>query len=150
MKIEEEIKSTVILDRNRKTVINLLFTSSWINEKSSEFFKQFDISSQQYNVLRILRGMKGEPANLMHIQERMISKMSNTTRLIEKLKNKDYLTRVQCEHNRRKVEILISNNGHKLLLEIDQKIEEYEEKTVNNLSPFELDTLNILLDKLRE
>jgi DNA-binding MarR family transcriptional regulator len=150
MNIEEEIKSTVVLNRNRKTVINLLFTGNWINEKSSEFFKQFDLSPQQYNVLRILRGMKGEPANLMHIQERMISKMSNTTRLIDKLKSKDYLTRVQCEKNRRKVEILISNNGLQLLSDIDQKIAKHEESVVSNLTEVELDTLNILLDKLRE
>lgn len=150
MKIEEEIKSTIALPRNQKTVINLLFMSNWINEKSTEFFKQFDISSQQYNVLRILRGMKGEPANLMHIQERMISKMSNTTRLIEKLRIKNYVTRVQCEENRRKIDIHISKKGLEFLTKIDEKISQHEENIVKNLSLKEIDTLNILLDKLRE
>lgn len=150
MKIEEEIKSTVTLSRNQKTVINLLFMSNWINEKSTEFFKQFDISSQQYNVLRILRGNKGTPVNLMYIQERMISKMSNTTRLIEKLRLKKFLTREQCPENRRKIDIQISKEGLKQLAEIDAVMEVYELRIVKNLNAQELDTLNELLDKLRE
>ena len=109
MSIGQEIKSSVELSLNQKIVINLLKTGSWINECSGDYFKQYDLSMQQYNVLRILRGKKGESANLSYVQERMISPMSNTTRLIEKLRLKGLLTRVLCENNRRKIEIDITD-----------------------------------------
>ena len=149
MSIEKEIKASVKLSIHQKTVINLLFTGGWVNEKSTEFFKQFDLSTQQYNVLRILRGQKGEPANLCDVQERMISRMSNTTRLIEKLRIKDLVTRVQCEENRRKVEIRISQKGLDLLALIDTKIGVHERNVTGNLTNEEAHLLNGLLDKLR-
>lgn len=149
MSIETEIKSSIVLNIHQKSVINLLFTGNWINEKSNEFFKPFGLSPQQFNVLRILRGRKGEPTNLIDIQERMISKMSNTTRLIEKLKQKDLVNRVQCEENRRKIEVTITKSGLELLQNIDQQLSKHEKETVGNLSEGELKVLNELLDKLR-
>ena len=85
MKIEEEIKSTVELSLAKKVILNLSFSRSIIGDKFLEILKPFDLSSEQYNVLRILRGQKGKPANMSVIQERMISKNSNTTRLVDKL-----------------------------------------------------------------
>ena len=149
MSIEAEIKSSIVLNIHQKSVINLLFTGNWINEKTNEFFKPFGLSVQQFNVLRILRGRKGEPTNLIDIQERMISKMSNTTRLIEKLKQKDLVNRVQCQENRRKIEVTITKLGLELLQNIDQQLNKHEKKTVGNLSEDELKVLNELLDKLR-
>ncbi|WP_139958102.1 MarR family winged helix-turn-helix transcriptional regulator [Flavicella sediminum] len=132
------------------TVIKLLAAGNWINEKSTEFFKRYDLSTQQFNVLRILRGQKGEPANLCDVQERMISKMSNTTRLIEKLRIKGLLHREQCEENRRKIEIRISKKGLNLLAEIDEEIDKHENKVTEKLSLEELKNLNKLLHKLTQ
>ncbi len=149
MSIEQEIKSTVKLSLNQKIVINLLMTGSWINERSAEFFKQYDLSTQQYNVLRILRGQKGESANLSDVQERMISPMSNTTRLIEKLRLKGLLTRVLCKNNRRKIEINITKRGLDLLTKIDSEIDAHQNNITKNLTMKELELLNDLLNKLR-
>tara|TARA_B100000809_G_scaffold152035_1_gene149395 strand:+ start:29262 stop:29714 length:453 start_codon:yes stop_codon:yes gene_type:complete len=150
MLIERQLESTSTLDPFRKAILNLMYTGNWVNEKSGEFFKQYDLTSPQFNILRILRGQKGEAINLQDVQERMISKMSNTTRLIEKLRLKNLVTRVQCEENRRKIEIRITENGLVLLKEIDKTISIHEEKTTKNLSKEEAIKLNELLNKLRK
>ena len=112
--------------------------------------KPFDISIEQFNVLRILRGKKGEPTNLQDIQERMISKMSNTTRLVDKLILKGYVERFICEKNRRKVDIYVTENGLNVLKELDPIVEKIEEALTSNLTEKELIELNILLTKLRK
>ena len=149
MSIEEDIKSTVKLDERQKTVINLVYTNNWLKEKAMYFFKDYDLSAEQYNVLRILRGQKNKPANLSTIQDRMLNKMSNTTRLIDKLISKELVTRQQCESNRRKVEIYITTKGLDLLSELDSIVNKSNNETTKNLSIEELQTLNALLDKLR-
>lgn len=133
----------------KKTVINLIYTSNAVKEKMAEQLKPFDISMEQFNVLRILRGQKGEPANLFTIQERMVSKMSNTTRLVDKLIAKQLVMRNTCEQNRRKVEIFITEKGLSLLSEIDPVIVTAEEQALKNLTPEDMATLNELLEKLR-
>lgn len=148
MKIENAIK-TGHLPLPRKTVISLIYTCNAVREKMAEPLKPFDVSMEQFNVLRILRGQKGEPANLFTIQERMVSKMSNTTRLVDKLIAKKLVKRNTCEGNRRKVEIFITEKGLGLLSEIDPVITASEEHTVQNLTPEEMDTLNQLLEKMR-
>jgi len=150
MSIEEDIKSTIKLQENQKTVINLLYTSNWMKEKSFTFFKDCDLSSEQYNVLRILRGQKGKPANLCTIQERMLNKMSNTTRLVDKLIKKELVTRQNCESNRRKIEIYITIKGLVLLAELDSVVNTNNLEITKNLNTNELETLNKLLDKLRK
>ena len=109
----------------------------------------YDLSSEQYNVLRILRGQKGKPANMCVIQERMISKSSNTTRLIDKLLIKEMVTRKECPDNRRKIEILITAKGLEILQKLDPLVIEYEEKFAANLTNTELENLNFLLEKYR-
>ena len=111
--------------------------------------KPYDISIEQFNVLRILRGKNGEPSNLKDIQDRMISKMSNTTRLVDKLILKNLVERFTCEKNRRKVDIYITDGGLKLLELVDPIIEEKENELTNNLSKEELETLNLLITKMR-
>ncbi len=150
MSIEKDIKSTIKLQENQKTVINLEYTSNWLKEKSLVFFKGYDLSSEQYNVLRILRGQKGNPANLSTIQERMLNKMSNTTRLVDKLIKKELVTRQICESNRRKIEIYITKKGLMLLAELDSVVTANNLKITKNLNTNELETLNKLLDKLRK
>lgn len=148
MNIESAIKTTNI-SLPKKTVINLIYTSNAVREKIVEQLKPFDISMEQFNVLRILRGQKGKPANLFTIQERMVSKMSNTTRLVDKLISKKLVKRNTCEQNRRKVEIFITEKGINLLTEIDPIIITAEEQAVKNLTPEDMIYLNELLEKLR-
>jgi len=149
MKIEDEIKSTIELDITKKVILNIMYTQNVINDKFGELLKPFDLSGEQYNVLRILRGQKGTPANMFVIQDRMIAKSSNTTRLIDKLLLKDLVTRNICPNNRRKMEITITEKGLNLLTELDPKVIQHEQFFAANLEPQELSQLNILLEKYR-
>lgn len=149
MTIEEAIKSTTPINPYTRTVLNILYTSRIVEEQVAEMLKPYKISMQQYNVLRILRGQKGNPANLYTIQERMINKMSNTTRLVDKLIDKGFAERTICESNRRKVEILITQKGLDLLTEIDPVTQANNNNILKELSLVELNTLNNLLDKIK-
>ena len=149
MKIEDVIKSTVPLDDAKKVILNFTYTHIVIGDKFHEILKPYDISREQYNVMRILRGQKGCPANMCIIQERMISKNSNTTRLIDKLLLKHLVTRKECPDNRRKIEVLITSKGHEVLNELDPKVIEHELLFANNLEESELNQLNQLLEKYR-
>lgn len=149
MNIEEVIKSTVSLDTAKKVILNFMYTQNVIGDKFHEILKPYDLSREQYNVLRILRGQKGFPANLGIIQERMLAKNSNTTRLIDKLLLKEYVTREVCPENRRKIEVLITQKGLDILTELDPIIVEHEQLFANNLTQEELEQLNILLEKYR-
>ena len=149
MKIEEELKSTVDYDKSTRVVLNLMYTQVLLSEKFNEVLKPYDISGEQYNVLRILRGQKGCPANMCIIQERMLAKTSNTTRLVDKLLLKDLVTRNVCPENRRKIEVLITQKGLDLLSELNPKIKEYHDFFSKNLTEEELIQLNTLLEKYR-
>jgi DNA-binding MarR family transcriptional regulator len=127
-----------------------MYTTRIIEEIITGVLKPFDITIQQYNVLRILRGQKGKPANLSTIQERMIDRSSNTSRLVDKLIKKEWVERHVCEQNRRKVEIFITKKGLEILQELDPIINENNNKLVSNLSSGQLEGLNDLLDLLRE
>ena len=107
--------------------------------------KPLDVSLQQFNVLRILRGQKGKPANLSTVNERMVTKMSNTSRLVDKLIAKDYAQRTTCENNRRKVEINITKNGLQALENMDLAIQKAERDLLSNFSTADLEQLNHLL-----
>ena len=148
MSIEKSIKATKPLPIDTRTVINVMYTSRFI-ENMVDQFKKHDLTMQQYNVLRILRGQKGKPANLSTIQERMIDKNSNTTRLVDKLIEKGLTKRQQCESNRRKVEIFITSKGLDLLKVLDPITDQINRQIVSNLDQTEKEKLNQLLDKLR-
>ena len=150
MSIEIEIKNSSPLPLSSRTIINLMYTSRQVEEIASGKFKEFDITTQQFNVLRILRGQKGNPANLSTIQERMIDKSSNTTRLIDKLIQKRLVKRQICKNNRRKIEVFITNGGLDLLSQLDPIVEETNKNILDNLSTMEQEKLNTLLDKLRK
>jgi DNA-binding MarR family transcriptional regulator len=149
MKIEEIIKSNSPISIEKRTVLNIMFTQKMVAEAFNEILKSFDLSVEQFNVLRILRGQKGKPTNMCVIQERMIAKTSNTTRLVDKLLLKGLVNREICEENRRKMEITITKKGMLLLSELDPKIEVHERLFSNNLSIVELENLNDLLEKYR-
>ena len=131
------------------TIANILHTGNWMNEKFSDHLKQYALSIQQFKVLRSLRALKGEPANLQTLQAEMVSKNSNTTRLVEKLRLKGFITRFQSEENRRKVEIRITDNGLELLNEIDPLHKVFANSVVSNLDKSEILALNQLLEKIR-
>ena len=149
MKIEEEIKSTVPLDNSKKIILNVLYTQNVVTDKLNEVLKPYDLSGEQYNVLRILRGQKGNPANMCVIQERMLAKTSNTTRLVDKLLLKNLVTRNVCPENRRKIEVLVTQKGLDILAELDPKVREHENSFSKNLNSEELELLNQLLEKYR-
>ena len=149
MKIEEIIKSTVPLNNSTRTVLNVMYTQNVITDNFNEILKPFDLSGEQYNVLRILRGQKGCPANMCVIQERMLARTSNTTRLVDKLLLKNLVTRNVCPENRRKIEVLITQKGLDILKELDPKVTDHEQFFSKNLRPEELEQLNHLLEKYR-
>lgn len=149
MKLEEELRTEKFKTDQQRAVLNILFTASWLEERTNECFKPYGISQEQYNVLRILKGQKGKPANLSTVQERMIHRMSNATRLVEKLKLKGYVNRVTCEDNRRKVEITITDKGLELLDQIDPRLAKTEVDLFQNLSEQEIRDIGLLMDKIR-
>ncbi|MDD2986901.1 MarR family transcriptional regulator [Flavobacterium sp.] len=149
MKIEEIIKSNSAISHEKRTVLNIMFTQNVVADAFHDILKAFDLSVEQFNVLRILRGQKGKPTNMCMIQERMIAKTSNTTRLVDKLLLKGLVNRVVCEENRRKMEITITKKGLDLLSQLDPKIEAHETLFAQNLSEEELGILNNLLEKYR-
>ena len=150
MKIEEILKSTVPMDNSKKVILNIMYTQSVITENFNDVLKPFEISGEQYNVLRILRGQKGNPANMCVIQERMLAKTSNTTRLVDKLLLKDYVTRKVCPENRRKIEVLITQKGLDVLRDLDPKVVAHERFFFQNLNTDEIIQLNQLLEKFRK
>jgi DNA-binding MarR family transcriptional regulator len=150
MRIEEITKSNVKMDDSKRIVLNILYTNNVIGDKFLDILKPFDLSGEQYNVLRIVRGQKGNPANMCLIQERMITKNSNTTRLIDKLLLKELVTRNVCPENRRKIEIAITKKGLDVLQELDPKVKEHEENFATNLSAKEVQQLITLLEKYRQ
>lgn len=149
MKIEDAIKSTSPLAPGKRTVLNIMYTQIVVAEKFNDILKPFDISPEQFNVLRILRGQKGKPANMHIIQERMIARTSNTTRLVDKLLLKGLVTREICSLNRRKMDICITEAGLALLKELDPNVDEHEMSFSGNLNHVELEQLNHLLEKYR-
>lgn len=133
----------------KDTVISILTSGYQVNDVLSAMFKSHGISLPQFNVLRILRGRKGEAANLSTIQEQMIHKMSNTTRLIDKLIEGGYVNRFVCEKNRRKIEIFITKRGLELLKNLDLQLETKEQFLLNNLHNNEKEELMRILSKVQ-
>lgn len=148
--LKNKLKTESQLPLSKQSVINLFLTHSKVKNDLLNKLKPYDLSLEQFNVLRILRGQKGNPINLQDIQERMVNKMSNTTRLIDKLIKKDFVKRNQCEQNRRKIEIYITPTGLDNLKELDTIIDQTEQNITSNLSKTELEHLNKLLLKLKQ
>ena len=148
MNVEAQIKTDKSIPIRSKTIIHLTLVQTKINETIHSALKPFDVSLPQFNVLRILRGQHGVPANLNTINERMVTKMSNTTRLVDKLLLKGFVSRQICENNRRKVEISISNQGLKALNKMDAVMAQTEKRLLKDFTEEELLLLNDLLDKL--
>ncbi|WP_067036974.1 MarR family winged helix-turn-helix transcriptional regulator [Allomuricauda sp. CP2A] len=147
MNVEEIIKTSKKMPVESRTLIHISLVHNKIYELVGNALKPFEVSLQQFNVLRILRGQKGKPANLSTLNERMVTKMSNTTRLVDKLLAKGFVNRSVCPSNRRKVEIVITEKGTEALSQMDKVVAEAEQSIVQHFSKQELEQLNHLLDK---
>ena len=148
--IEEEIKQKEFINIFIKTDVNLLFTSSWLQNEFNRFFKKFSITRQQFNVLRILRGQHPNAASLGQITERMVERMSNATRLVEKLQQKGLVTREINLQNRRQLDIRITETGMTLIQKIDKVlIADNSPNRYKQASAEELELLNDILNRIR-
>ena len=135
---------------SKEMIHNILLTKNWINEKSSSFFKKFNLSLQQYNVLQVLMEKQNESFALGEIQIRMLSKMSNTTRLVGQLEKKGFATRSRNLRNRRKVKIAVTLEGVKLFHQLEKELNQLKKKTTEQLTKVEALILNRLLEKLKD
>ncbi|WP_370226289.1 MarR family winged helix-turn-helix transcriptional regulator [Mesoflavibacter sp.] len=134
-------------DNRVKAMLNILYTANWISSHQNEFFKQFGLSPQQYNILRILRGAK-EPIKVQTIKERMVERAPNLTRLTDKLCDKNLIERIPFEGDRRVVLIGITKQGLELLEKIDPQSPQLN--LLKNLNEEEANQLSDLLDKMRD
>jgi DNA-binding MarR family transcriptional regulator len=147
MELELEIHQKKFSSEQQKALLNIIFTASFLHAEQNRTLKPYQISTQQYNVLRILRGQKGNPASIALIQERMLDKQSNASRLIDKLEAKKLVNRIQCPADKRRAEITISETGLSILLELDDKIKNLEKNIP--LNELEAKELNQMLNKVR-
>jgi len=149
MELGKEIKQQKKFQNEyQKAAVNIVYTYSWLNGKNSKFFKSYGISSQQFNILRILRGQYPNPATVNLLIERMLDKMSNASRLVDKLKEKGLADRKTCKEDRRSCDVIITKKGLELLMEID-KNEDSMNESMKTISKEEAKELNRILDKLR-
>lgn len=148
MSIEKDIHQKTFQNAQQKAIINLLFTYGWAIEKMKELLSQEDITHQQFNILRILRGAYPNPLSTLQIRERMLDKASDTSRIVDRLLAKDLVEKRTCSKDKRLVDVTIAEKGKDLLQRLDEKQEKMDAIT-GNLSEEEAEQLSFLLDKLR-
>src|SRR5580698_1072245 len=147
MALENEINQRKFRNEYQKAILNILYTNNWLSEKINIIFDEWDITPRQFNILRILRG-EGKPLSTLQIRQRMLDKMSDTSRIVDRLVRKGMVRKTPNGEDRRLVDVVITPKGKKLLEKIDP-FEDYADKIMENLSEEETKTLNSLLDKLR-
>jgi len=148
MGLEKDIKQQHFTSENQKLIINLVFTNNWLTEKIRDFLSAEDITLQQFNILRILRGSDPQPLSTLVIRERMLDKMSDTSRIVDRLLLKGLVDKKTCPSDKRLVDISITEEGKKVLAKIDQNEKEMM-AVIANLNEEEMKILNGLLDKMR-
>jgi DNA-binding MarR family transcriptional regulator len=148
MAIEQDIKQAQFRSPYQRMAVNLLFTSNWIGDMQMRLLRPQGITLQQYNVLRILRGQYPNPVRVADIMERMLDKMSNASRLVDKLVAKELVKRTECPSDRRAVDVVITESGLALLAEVDD-LQKGWEASLCTLNETEANHLSGLLDKLR-
>ncbi len=147
MSIENDIFQSKFRNEYQKGIVNFIYTYNWMNEKMKAFFDKEKITSQQFNILRILRGA-GKPLSTLQIRQRMLDKMSDTSRIVDRLILKELVKKNICPSDKRLVDVSITDKGKKLLEKLDRYEDEMDE-IFGNLSTAEVKTLNSLLDKIR-
>jgi MarR family transcriptional regulator, 2-MHQ and catechol-resistance regulon repressor len=148
MGIEQDIHQSKFRNEHQKAGINMIYTYGWIMERQKEVFATEDITPQQFNILRILRGSHPEPLSTLQIRERMLDKMSDTSRIVDRLITKGLVKKGICKTDRRLVDVIINDKGKKLLERMD-KLQDDLDNITGNLSRKEAATLSHLLDKIR-
>lgn len=149
MALENEINQPSFRSEDQKAIVNIIFTYHWVTEKLKNILSVEGITMQQYNILRILRGSDPTPLSTLSIRERMMDKMSDTSRIVERMLRNGLVGKRICSNDKRLVDINLTEEGKKMLLRLDERIDEMDEITAN-LNPEELKSLNYLLDKVRE
>ena len=147
MGIEKDISQPKFRNEYQKSIVNFIYTYNWMNERMKSFFDKEKITMQQFNILRILRGA-GKPLSTLQIRQRMLDKMSDTSRIVDRLIIKDLAKKNTCPADKRLVDVSITDKGKKLLEKID-RYESEMDAVFGNLSTSEAKTLNGLLDKIR-
>ena len=148
MSIEKDIHQQSFRNPQQKAIVNLLFTYGWAIEKMKEFLSCADITHQQFNILRILRGAYPKPLSTLQIRERMLDKASDTSRIVDRLILKELVEKKTCNKDKRLVDVTITEKGKALLQRLDAEQEKMDALTAN-LSDEEAERLSFLLDKLR-
>ncbi len=149
MGIEKDIQQAKFRNVYQKANINLIYTLAWIKDQGKHIFETEDITPQQFNILRILRGSFPNPLSTLQIRERMLEKMSDTSRIVDRLITKGLVKKVTCKTDRRLVDVIITEKGKKLLERLDSREAEMD-RILGNLSEKEASTLSDLLDKIRK
>lgn len=149
MSIEKDIQQAKFRNAHQKASINLIYTLAWMKDKTKSIFESEDITSQQFNILRILRGSFPQPLSTLQIRERMLEKMSDTSRIVDRLIVKGLVKKVTCKNDRRLVDVVITDKGKKLLERLDAKQDEMD-AVLSNLSEKDANLLSDLLDKIRD
>ncbi|MEO6538426.1 MAG: MarR family transcriptional regulator [Ferruginibacter sp.] len=147
MGIENDINQTKFRNEYQKAAINFIYTFNWMHEKTKVIFEREGITPQQFNILRILRGA-GKPISTLQIRQRMLDKMSDTSRIVDRLLTKGLTRKNVCANDKRLVDVSITDKGKKLLEKIDKYNEEMD-GIISNLSEAEAKSFNKLLDKIR-
>ena len=148
MSLKNDIHTKQFKSEQEKTFVNLIHTAAYFESKFNQFIKEFGLSPQQYNVLRILRGQFPAPILSGDLQKLMLHRMSNATRLVDKLVEKGFVDRVKKEDDKRKYLVSITNPGLDILHQLDEGVSDFDDK-IMNLSEVQLMDLNLLLNKLR-
>ena len=147
MGLEKDIHQSKFRNNFQKAAVNIIFTYHWMNEQMKAIFSKQDITSQQFNILRILRGANG-PLSTLQIRQRMLDKMSDTSRIVDRLIKKRLVSKNLHSRDKRLVDVAITEKGLQILHEID-KFEKQMDDILKNLSEKEAESLNFLLDKIR-
>ncbi len=150
MSLEAAIQQQKFNSQHQKVAINILYTASWFSTELSRALKPFGVSWQQFNIMRILRGQKGAPVTLKLVSERMIDRMSNTSRLVDKLVAKGLVQRTIDPSDRRQVALTLTAEGQLLLQQTSERVEEMSDVMFGHMCDASLGSLNDLLDMLRE
>jgi DNA-binding MarR family transcriptional regulator len=148
MGIDKDIHQNKFRNARHKAMINILFTYGWTVERLKQFVSEEGITHQQFNILRILRGNHPTPLSTLSIRERMIDKMSDTSRIVDRLVSKGLVKKVICKKDRRLVDVSITDRGLKLLEKLDKRQDDMD-GILSNLSEKEASSLSKLLDKIR-
>lgn len=148
MGIEKDIHQEKFSSARHKALINLLYTYGWAIEKIKENLARFDVTHQQFNILRILRGSHPTPLSTLQIRERMLDKMSDTSRIVDRLVAKDLVKKTTCTADKRLVDVVITEKGQKLLKRVDAETDSIS-NIMGNLSEKDAEMLTTILDKLR-